>query len=276
MMNSARGGFAAWVSRMIIVVCLIAGFCGCTGNGVSRKDLETIDTLFRRSVSSLDQCTSWRGALENFNLERTDFVDQVLVQIQKSEEACSKVLASLEELRAVRYRGETSKLADDVMMYCDAASNALEELEAVFTGLEKILESVDPVLKHEKEVPAFGGPETIAEALRRLASLKTAAEKSLRDLQEIEVPEVLAGYKSFFFELIYAMGEVSTRNISLLQGKASNFSGKNEDYQRMELLQAQYPQVVEKLFGGLKINMIDSLVEKIELEINRLILEGKD
>jgi len=266
---------SSWETAILVAAaCLLFNACSCMGNRVSRDEVEAINGVFRGSVSSLNEAMAFRRTLEGFSFEKTDFLDDTLSQIQGSRDVSNTLFVSIEELQAISYKGRLSNLGAYILEYCDAAIDAQGELETVLNGLESVLRVVEPVLREEIVITKFETQQITTEILQRLINIREALETSLVNLDGVDVPEILAGYKSFYGDLLTAMHEITVGNIAALQGQASNFHAEvSPDLARVQQLMSDYPQLIEDILDSLKISRVDPLVERVELEINRLFLE---
>ncbi len=94
------------------------------------------------------------------------------------------------------------------------------------------------------------------------------------ELGEADVPPILEEYKSWHVELLTGMKRITEQNISTLSNGAVIVDMENNpDFLRLHDLMSGYVPLVQDLQGKLKISTIDPLLEKVELEINRLYLE---
>ncbi|MBN2026319.1 MAG: hypothetical protein JW854_06140 [Actinobacteria bacterium] len=269
-MNAFCRGLPTKAGVLLAVSCLLWSAIGCGGSVISRNELEEIDNAFRASVMSLEDCMEIADVLGDFTLDDTAFIDEALGQVRESRDASLELLASAEELQARDYGG--SELGTDMQTYCDAVIDAQGELETVLTGVENILRAVEPALREEISMSGvMESQDLAAEVMRRLTSINEALEGSLSILEEIDTPAVLARYKSFYVDLLTAMQEVVTYNISALQAQGGDISQVvSPSLAKVAELISGYPQLIEEIFNGLKITGLDTLVERIELEINRL------
>ncbi|MFW6113541.1 MAG: hypothetical protein ACOC78_01300 [Actinomycetota bacterium] len=79
------------------------------------------------------------AALEEFDFENADFLDDSLMGISLSREAASRVREGPGELEDIDYSGELEHLGVCVREYRQAMEAAIMELEKVFNGLEPLL-----------------------------------------------------------------------------------------------------------------------------------------
>jgi len=246
--------------------------CAFAGCGGSVTALDEIDKAVRVFVSDLDACDAFTGSLENIELGNEDYVKTALEWIQGSRDASDRLLADVEILRGMTYKGKTAQLGAAVGELCGGAMEAVEELRLMLDGVEDILEAAEPALVMQIDIP-LGMLKELAEILRRLEEVTAAADRSLQAIEAVEVPEVLSGYKAFFIELTTAIKEAAQESISLLKnGAADPKKGGGESSAKVNRLISLYPALAYETFSALKINKLDPVVERVELEINRLFL----
>jgi hypothetical protein len=260
----------------VIVFTVLAIFViTYTGCGNSRQEVEEIDAAFRNGSSQLDQTTAFQGALEDFDFENANFQSNALSQIEASRAAAAAVLTSLDELGEFEYDGTFKTLGGEINDYRQAMFEAIGELENVYNGLEDILRAIEPALNEEAVITQLEAPQSNEEWLSRLKKLEAALSEAISALQQTEVTPLLAEYKSLFMDIFETMHKLAVDLIATVSGQIPNVElNNNPDFMRIQDLQASYLPLVQGLYDKLKINGIDPLIEKVELEINRLYLGG--
>ena len=257
----------------ILTICLGLFHAGCGGSGFSREEVEEIDTAFRAGTSSIGEATAFVRALEDFNFEDAAFLDNAVKAVDSSRAAAQRLLASVEEMQGFSYDGALSTLGGYVEEYTALAVKAAEELESVYDGLDGILQAISPVLREEAVITQLDEPGSDAELLDRLGKLDAALKTSLAELPGIEVPALLAEYKSLLEGIFTDLHKLILDLIAAASGQVSDENMENNpDFLHMQELIADYPRVVGEIEDNLEISRIDPRVEKVELELNRLFL----
>lgn len=232
---------------------------------------------FRKSSSNLNKSASFITALRGFDFENADFFDRAVASIGESRNAAQEVLASLEELGSFDYGGVLANLGGYIQEYSDAVAEAVEELLDAYTALEELLQALEPTLREEATITQLEAPQSDAEWLGRLRKLYAALDVSLADLTRVEVPPTLSDYLAYFTDLFSTMHKLIGDIITALNSPAPQpDSESNPDFLHVRALLDDYPPLVEKFYEKFKIFHIDPLVERVELEINRLYLEEED
>lgn len=263
------------VAAFLVFACLALSVNVSTGCRSSITSLDEIDSTVRNLVSNLERCGDFVDSLESITLGDASFIEVALERIRDSREASADLLADVELLRKMRYGGETAHLGEVIRELCEGTTEAVEELSAVWEGLEGILGAVKPVFLQEIAVP-LGMVTEHAEIIKRLENLMATADQSLRAVNEVAVPELLEGYRSFWVDLIEAVKAAAQNSIDLLRGRDTG-SGRDESgSSAVNSLLWVYPELAGRTFGALQIRMMEPLVEQVELEINRLFLREKD
>ena len=267
-----RSAVGAVVS--LALACVVVSAMGCTGSSVSREQTEEIDTVFRTGSSRISEITSFITALEDFDFENAGFLDNAVSAVTASRDAARELQASIDGLSGFDYDGDLEPLGTYIQEYAAAALEAVGELEGVYAGLLDILQAIEPVLREEAVITQLDEPGSDAELLERLTRLRDALDPSLAALAEIEVPTLLIEYKSLLEEIFTLLRKTVGDLIAVVGGTSSNIDMENNpDFQRMQELMIEYQPLVQRLYESLAITRMDALVEKVELEINRLYLE---
>jgi hypothetical protein len=226
----------------------------------------------RGFVSDLERCDDFTAALGAIELGDADYVKSAMERIGESRDAAERLLVDVEVLQGLRYGGETAQLGVMVGELCEGAMEAVEELRLAFDGVENTLKAAEPTLLVNLTVP-LGMLKEPAEILRYLDELVATADRSLEALRGVAVPDAVAGYKAFYMELITNIRSAARDSISLLRsGTTVLVNAGGESSARVNRLISAYPALAEEIFAALKINRLDPLVERVELEINRLYL----
>ncbi len=264
-------GRIAEKAAAVILVCLLLFASGCNGDKVSREEVEEIDSAFRRGISQLSEVTVFIRALEEFDFENADFLENTLQQIDTSRLAAQGVIESSNELRSFNFEGGLDQLGEYVSEYHDTVVEAMAELETVYDATEEMLEVLRPVLSEEATITQLEAPRNDAEWLDRLRRLDTALGSSLAELDNVRVPGLLEDIKALFTDLLTTMSKLVGDLISVLTRSIPNVEMEtNPDFLRTLQLVDGYLPLVQALYDNLEISEIDSLVEQLELEINRL------
>jgi hypothetical protein len=256
-----------------LAACLWLFAAGCGGGGLSREEVEGIDTAFRAGTSSIDETTAFIAALEEFDFENAAFYDNAMSALDASRAAAQRLLASAEEMEGFSYDGALSALGGYVEEYVPFVVAAAAELDGIYAGLQSILETIEPALREEAVITQLEAPGDDAELLERLKRLSVALDSSLAELPATEVPAQLAAYKSLLESIFTNLQKVVVDLIAVASGQAASMNPENNpDFLSMQELMADYPAVVSEMEDNLEISRIDPRVEKVELEINRLFL----
>jgi len=264
--RSAVGAIVSLVS-----ICVVVFTLGCTGSSVSGEKLEEIDAVFRAGSSRISEITSFISTLEDFDFENAGFFDSAVSAVNRSAAATQALRASIETLSGFEYDGALETLGNYIDEYVAAALEAVGELEGVYAGLLDILQAIEPVLREEAVITQLDEPGSDAELLERLIRLRDALDPSLAALAEIEVPTLLIEYKSLLEEIFTLLRKTVGDLIVVASGTSPNINLENNpDFQRMQELMVDYYPLVQQLYESLGITRMDALVEKVELEINRL------
>ena len=262
----------------LFAVLLMAVFAlGCSGGGASREEVREIDEVFREGTSNLAGTTAFVAALEEFDFENAAFYDNAVYTIGTSRDAAQRLRASAEELLSRDYGGDLEELGAYMREYCDAALEAVAQLDAVHDSLEDIMTAVELILREEAAITQLDAPQSDAEWMERLKRLDAALQLSTSELAGVDVPPLLAEYKAFFEELLATLHKMTVELMATVAGLAANVEMENNpDFIHMQEMMDGYLLMVNSMYDGLRITMIDPLVEQVELEINRLYLGEGD
>jgi len=275
-MSYLTGRSAIWAIVGLVSVCVVVFTLGCSGSSVSGEKIEEIDAVFRAGSSQISEITSFITALEDFEFENAGFFDSAVGAVNRSAEAAQALRESIETLSSFKYEGALEPLGTYIDEYVAAALEAVGELEGVYAGLLDILQAIEPVLREEAVITQLDEPGSDAELLERLIGLRDALDPSLAALAEIEVPTPLIEYKSLMEGIFTLLRKTVGDLIVIASGTSPNVNLENNpDFQRMQELIAGYYPLVQRLYESLEITRMDALVEKVELEINRLFM-GED
>lgn len=266
---------------IVITLAVVAGLGilapGCGGGTVSRETVEEIDAVFREGNSQLVAVTAFLAALDDFSFENAAFYEDTLQAIEDSREAASGLRRSAEELASIDYRENLYELGKYTREYCDAVLPAVDELETVYDALQDILEAIEPILREEAVITQLEAPRSNEEWLQRLYRLEAAAGPSAAELAVVDVPPPLAEYKALLEDLFSTLHKLTVEVIAVSSGQVENVEMEhNPDFLHMQELLESYPPLAEGLYARLRISAIDPLLEKVELEINRLYLEESE
>lgn len=268
-----RVGTAPFLLALIIMVNAVLSPINCCGGPTSREEVERIDNAFRRGSSRLTKTTAFLDALERFDFENAQFLEDVLAGIDSGRSACSELKASLDELTAFAYPCGLEELEKSVEEYSAAVMEAVAELEVVYGGLEEIMLALEPILRIEAVITQLEEPSSDAEFLERLRELDAELMKSLSALERLEPPKLLCDYRDYFLQLLSVLGKLVGSLMAVAEGRTSSADvNLDPDFMLFQRLMVAYPSLVEEIFKKLKINALDPLVERVELEINRLFL----
>jgi hypothetical protein len=183
-MRTVTGRTAFFAAIGALVVCIALFSMGCNGSGASREKMEEIDKALRTGTSRLTETTAFVAALEEFDFENAAFLEGALNTLDQSRDAAQALLASIDELQALSYGGGLSSLEGYVEEYSTATVEAVEELEAIYTGLQGILQAIEPVLREEAVITQLEEPGSDAELLGRLQRLEAALHGYPHDLEQ--------------------------------------------------------------------------------------------
>jgi len=264
--------FLATLAAASACLCIIS-LVGC--GGPSRKELESLDEDFRASTASLEEALSFLDALERFDFENGSFMDDARKSVSSSREMASEAFTIIQRLLSRPYGGKLEELGRLIEDYGEAASAAVEELQSLYGPLEGLLSAIEPVMREEAAITGMEAPRSDAEWLERLNRLRNALGPALSALSSLEVPRVLEEYRGFLqelFSVLYKLVEELASRVK--RGDVSSNAPDNPDFLRMQELLGSYGATVDRLRKNLEASRLDPLVEKVELEINRLFLEA--
>jgi hypothetical protein len=272
-MRIVTGRVIVFATIGTFVACLVLFSLGCS-NGFSKEKVDQIDEAFRAGASRYKETTAFIGAMEDFDFENAAFMEAASSALDASREAAQDLLASAEELRGFTYGGALSSLGGYVEEYTASVIEAVEELNAIYSGFQEILLAIEPIMREEALITQLEAPGNDAELLDRLQGLDAALDSSLAELSGVEVPAQLDEYKSLLTGIFTTLQKLVIDLAAAAAGQAAEENMENNpDFLYMQELMAEYVPLVQKLSDGLKISGIDPWLEKIELEINRLYLE---
>ena len=246
---------------------------GCMEQRSTQARVEEVDEVFRQGTVLLAETTSFIGALEQFDFENAQFYDNALQEIEMSRYAAADMRESLNALGELDYSGDLEQLGQNTNEYIAVMEEALKELEGIYAGLEKILGAIESVLIEEAVITQMEAPQSDQEWLERLQPLDTALKISIAELQKVEAPPQLQDYQDLFMDILSTMNKLVGELIGVVVGAAPNVDVENNpDFIRMQEQLGAYGLLVEELYQGLTITLVDPYVEAVELEINRLYL----
>ncbi len=195
-------------------------------------------------------------------------------ELDSGRDAARAVLESVEEMSTFDYRGGLSALGGYVEEYTVAVVEAVEELDTIYEGIKDIFQAIEPVLREEAVITQLEAPGSDADLLERLGRLDAALDLSLEELPGIVVPSLLGEYKSLFEGIFTTLQKLVQELIAAATGGITDEEMENNpDFEHMQGLLADYVPLVEALHERLRITSVEPLLEKVELEINRLYLE---
>jgi len=260
-------------ATLIIVVAMVPG---CRSAPVPERT-EEIDAVFRAGTSRLAEATACINAIREFDFENAMFLEDVRDALDTSGGAMMELRESIDGMEGLDYSGALADLGIYVEKYSSAMSGALDELEGVCAGIAGIMDSIEPVLRAEAVITQMEAPLSDEEFKERLARLDGALAPSLAALAELEVPVVLHAYRALLEEIMTTLHKLVVDLTAAVNGLTPEITPtSNPDFLHLRELLAGYPSVVEELGGSLKINSVDELVERVELEINRLYMGGEE
>jgi hypothetical protein len=262
------------ITAAAIVVSLLALMQapGCRSASLQERVGE-IDAAFRAGISQLIGTTAFVGALESFDFENAGFLNDVIDALGTGRSAARELMVSIDALRGFDYGGELAPLGRYVEEYSSAGDEAVNELQGIYSGLEDMMLSIEPVLREEAAITQMEAPQSDEEFLERLARLDAALTPSLAELNKLEVPVLLQEYKALFEDILTTLHKLVGDLIAVVSGKVPDEEMEsNPDFMHLSDLLAGYLPLVDRLYGDLKVTAIDPLVEQVELEINRLYL----
>ncbi len=268
-----RGGTAAASSVLAITLCVFLQVIGCGSVSLSQR-VEEIDRSLKRGSAGISELTGFLVPLAEFDFENAAFLKDVRDALGRSRAAIEVVRSSLHELEGYEYRGDLAQLGEYICSYVAAALGVTDEIEELCSGLEEILLAIEPALREEAVVTHMEAPRSNEEWLSRLHALDEALGPSISRLQGVEVIDELATYKGYFQQLLDILHKLVKELLLVASGKAPNVEMEyNPDFLRIEELRSLYPELVKDIYEGLEFPTVDSLMERVELEINRLHLE---
>lgn len=273
MSRRAGPGPVLIVVSVIVTFFLLASISGC--RSTSRTELvEKIDEAYRQGANRVSDLTAFLSVMKGFDFEKTSFYGDAVRAIEGGREAVSEIRASLEKLTTCEYAEDMEELQEYVLAYVNGMGLALGELEEIYVALEEFLSSVKPVLEVEAVLTQMEVPQSREEWMERLKGLKESLEITLKSLEMAEVPPLMKDYHAYMMKLFSLMDKLvgdilATVAESGLEAEVE----RNPDFELLRLLMDEHGSVVEALGDNLRISHIDPLMSRVELEINRLILE---
>ncbi len=273
MKKPEKRGRRITAALVVISLVVLMQAPGCGDAPLSQR-VEEIDAVFRAGISRLDQTTAFVGALEAFDFENAGFLEAVLSALDTGERAVGYLIENLDELRGFDYGGALAGLGQYIDEYSSAVEEATSELRGIYSGLEEMMLSIEPVLREEAAVTQMEAPQSDEEFLERLTRLDAALTPSLSELEGLEVPMLLAEYKSLLEDILTTLGKLVGDLIAAVTGSSPGIDiDDNPDFLRVQELLEGYLPVVEGLYEDLAITHMDPLIERVELEIIRLYLD---
>ncbi|OFW56383.1 MAG: hypothetical protein A2W01_00420 [Candidatus Solincola sediminis] len=262
---------AKLIIAVVLTALLLLGVMAAGCQSGTRDKVEEIDEILREGTSQLAEVTGFIGTLKEFDFENANFLQNALGSIGTSRAKLRVLKASTDRLDELTYDGELEPLGQYIRLYIDATREGIAQLDEVYNGLEEILKAIEPILREEAVITQLEQPQDDAELLVRLRRLEAATVPAISNLQGVEVPALLADYKTLFLEVFTTLLNLTRNLIVVASGGSTTIDLEtNPDFDSMNLLIAGYGTVVEELYVNLKVSKIDAVLEQVELEINRL------
>ena len=266
-----RRDMAKLIIAVVLTALLLLGVMAAGCQSGTRDKVEEIDEILREGTSQLAEVTGFIGTLKEFAFENANFLQNALGSIGTSRAKLRVLKASTDRLDELTYDGELEPLGQYIRLYIDATREGIAQLDEVYNGLEEILKAIEPILREEAVITQLEQPQDDAELLVRLRRLEAATVPAISNLQGVEVPALLADYKTLFLEVFTTLLNLTRNLIVVASGGSTTIDLEtNPDFDSMNLLIAGYGTVVEELYVNLKVSKIDAVLEQVELEINRL------
>ncbi|MGQ9704590.1 MAG: hypothetical protein ACUVS1_08445 [Actinomycetota bacterium] len=264
----------AFVSTLLFLSMSIASVAGC--QRPPEEQLDGIYNALQDCVQGMQRAKGFLQPLKTFDFENATFLNDVLSSIEDGRSGLREAMVSVDKLEGFDYRGNLSRLGELIRELTQRARHALEELEKVHDGIEEVLASIRPALEEEATICQLEAPQSTQEWVLRLQRLDAALSASLQALDGIEVPEKTSKYRTYFLDLLttlHNMVGVMIHRVST--GITGPDPRLNLDFQHFEELLSSYGDLVEDLDNLLLINQLESYLEEVELEINRLFLKSE-
>lgn len=264
----------AIVSALLFLLLSITSIAGC--QRPPEEQLHDIHSALQDCVQGMEKAKGFLQPLKTFDFENASFLNDVLSSIEDGRSGLREAMVSVDRLEGFDYRGDLSHLGELIREVTQRVRHALDELKKVHDGIEGVLASIRPALEEEATITQLEAPQGTQEWVQRLLRLDAALSESLQALDGIEVPDKTDKYRTFFLDLLttlHNMVRVMIRRVSTgITGPDPRLS---LDFQHFKELLSSYGVLVEDLDSLLLINQLESYLEEVELEINRLFLESQ-
>jgi hypothetical protein len=258
----------------LTVLSLLVSTCGCAGREDGLRDLDRIHELYVDTQEKVGHLTDFFFELEEFDLENTEYFSNATKAIEESRSLAEELQGELNELGGFNYGDEMEKLGTDLAEYREQVGEALGELGEMYQPLLDILKALEPTLKEEAAITQMDTPQTDSDFAERITRITDALDITMKDLEQIRVPETMNTYKLLQTEMFGALQRASNALLALAQGQAVNVDlNNNVDFDRYMSLSGLSDTVVLDLKEPLKVYNLDACQQKVEDDFYDLYLK---
>lgn len=238
--------------------------------------MDEIHSALQDYVQGMVRAKGFLQPLKTFDFENATFLNDVLSSIEDGRAGLREAMVSVDRLEGFDYRGNLSHLGELIQELTKRVRYALDELKKIQDGIEGVLTSIRPVLEEEATITQLEVPQSTQEWVHRLRRLDAALSASLRALDVIGVPEEIGKYRTYFLDLLTTLHNIVRVMIHRVStGITGPDPRLNLDFQHLQELLSSYGDLVEHFDNLLLINQLESYLEEVELEINRLFLKSE-
>ncbi|MEJ5186520.1 MAG: hypothetical protein WHT46_05510 [Candidatus Geothermincolales bacterium] len=266
--------------REIFILLLSAAFSsfllwqGCGGGGGAAID--QVDRLLGEVAERLERVWSTVDAWKGFDFEDASFTARIDASLHESRIAADELSGLLFELDR-DYSGFLENLQPLISELISKCREGLKELVPALEELSALSKAIEPVMREEAVITQMEAPRSDQEWLERLRRLEGALKASLPALKNLSPGgSRFPGLKNALLEIFSLLDEMVRRLASSLPGRAGQRNISIEDkFDRMQDLIRGWDGLVDREFSGLSIFKLDPHLERVELEINELLLRRR-
>lgn len=257
---------------VLVLVLFSVPWQGCVGE--SRKTVERIDDLVGDVAAGLEVIWSVKDALKRFDFEDSSFMARVNAAVHHSRLTLEELDGLLCELEGMDYTGHLKRLGESVHELIARCREGRMEAAQALGELARMMEAIEPVMREEAVITQLEAPRSDQEWLGRLIRLRDALEPSLEKLKSASAAVVyLKGLKTSLFEILTLLHDMVNRLMTVL-GSGKGWQGVSiaDRFDRMQALISDWESLVEKEFSGFSLFQLDPWLERVDLELNELLL----
>jgi hypothetical protein len=263
------------VALGVFLALAVTVMSGCSGGASRVERLDAISLTYHDNASGVEEAASFLEPLALLDIDE----QETMVALQGSLRDCAAAVAeakvSLDEMAGYDYSGELESLGEKVIGYQIECQACLDELEASCAYLQSLTDSLEPFVRVRAELPELSSTASLNPYLQTLRELLAACESAIQSMSALTPTPVLAEYHALMQELFQMVREVLKDYIAIAEGSGNpqDLTG-NQDVIRYLALKGRYQQLVPGLYERMRISGLDPYMEQVELEINRLYLDG--